>query len=154
MVENNMEDIFPPDVRDAADKLGGDWIKAEEFEDEGLVLQFAKPMEKVTSKNPQYGATEDDFLVKNNILVEGQTFRYTFNQADGKQRQIDSKSSPLFLGFKMCEELGVGDWVHVKRTGKASNTRYAVVKVDAPANITPVTPKAAIEEDLSGEVPF
>lgn len=134
-----MVDIFPPDTREAVDKLSGDFIKAEEFEGEGLIIQFAKPLEKVVSKNPKYGADEKDFLLKNHILQLGQTFRYTFNTPDGRERKIDSKSSPLFLGFKMVEELGVGDWVHVKRTGKVSNTRYFIEKVEAPTNVTPVS---------------
>jgi hypothetical protein len=126
-----MSDFIPQDVKDASDKLTSNWLKGSSFEGEGLVLQVAKPMEKVPSK---YGAEEDDYLVENNILEKGQSFRYTFNDAEGRERKIDSCSTPFFIGFKQVEELGVGDWVKIVRTGKTDKTRYTVTKVDAPAN--------------------
>lgn len=125
-------DIFPQDVRDAAEKIGGDWLKGADFDGTGVVLQFARTMEKMRSNNPQYGATEEDFLVKNDLLDEGETFRYTFATADGSEKKYDSKSAPFFLGIKQCEDLGVGDWVRITRTGKTDKTRYTVEKVDAP----------------------
>lgn len=125
-------DIFPSNVREAADKLGSNWIKGEEFEGDGLVLQLSKPMEVVKSNNPQYGAQEADFLVKNEILNVGETLRFTFATKEGTERQIDTKSAPFFIGIKQVEELGVGDWVHITRTGKTNETRYTVEKIDAP----------------------
>lgn len=121
--------IFPEDVQEAADKIGGNWIKAAEFEGDGLVLQLIKPLEKVKSTNPKYGAEEKDFLVKNEILEVGETFRYTFKTTEGTERQIDSKSTPMFIGFKQVEELGVGDWIKIVRTGKTDQTRFTVEKV-------------------------
>ncbi len=90
-------------------------------------------MEKMKSTNPKYGAQETDFLVKEEILEEGETFRYIFKTTDGKERKLDTKSAPFFLGIKQCEELGVNDWVKITRTGKTDETRYEVVKVDAPS---------------------
>src|SRR5665213_2410504 len=115
--------FFPDDVKEAADKIGGDWLKGSDF-DGGLVLQVSKPMEKIKSNNPMYGAQEDDFLVKQDILEEGETLRYTFTTPEGAEKKFDSKSAPFFLGFKQCEELGVGDWVNITRTGKTDKTRY------------------------------
>lgn len=126
-----MTSIFPDDVKEAADKMGGEFIKAAEFED-GLILQVSKPMEKILSRNPKYGATKENYLVKQEILDVGETFHYEFQTPEGDKRSHDSTSSPLFIGMKQCEELGVGDWVKITRTGKTDQTRFAVVKVEAP----------------------
>src|SRR5665213_551500 len=111
-------DIFPSDIRDAANKMGSDWYKGSDFDGEGLVVQVSKPMEVVKSNNPKYGAQETDFLVKQEILEEGETLRFTFKGADGTEKQFDTKSAPFFIGFKQCEELGIGDWVKISREGK------------------------------------
>ena len=132
METNN--DIFPSDVREAADKVGNEWIKGADFDGEGLTLQVEKALEKVQSNNPKYGAQETDYLVKNEILEKGETFRYTFKTAEGVERKFDSKSAPFFLAFKNCEELGVGDWVKITRTGQTTETRYEVVKTDFKGN--------------------
>jgi hypothetical protein len=137
-------DIFPQDIKDASDKIGSDWIKGSEYDGDGLVLQFAKPIEKITPTNPKYGAEETDFLVKNEILEVGQTLRYVFTTADGTERKFDSASTPFFIGIKQCEDLGVGDWVHIVRTGKTDKTRYTATKVDKP--LSPLK-DATSEED-------
>lgn len=139
-------DIFPQDIKDASEKIGSEFIKGAEFDGNGLVLQFAKPIEKITPTNPKYGAEETDFLVKNEILEVGQTLRYVFTTADGTDRKFDSASTPLFIGIKQCEDLGVGDWVHIVRTGKTDKTRYTATKVDKPL-------QDATSEQTS-EVPF
>src|SRR3990167_4831149 len=132
-----MSDIFPKEVRAAAEKLGSDWIKGSDFENDGLILQVGKPMEVVAANNPKYGATETDFLVKQEIIEEGQTLRFHFIGTDGVERKFDTKSAPFFIGFKQCEDLGVGDWVKIVRTGKTDKTRYSVEKVEAPSKVTP-----------------
>ncbi|MFA5937603.1 MAG: hypothetical protein WC822_07035 [Candidatus Paceibacterota bacterium] len=142
-------DIFPDDIKDATAKIGNDWIKGAEFDGNGLVLQFAKPLEKITPTNPKYGAEDTDFLVKNEILEVGQTLRYSFTTPDGTERKFDSASTPFFIGIKQCEELGVGDWVHIVRTGKTDKTRYTVTKVNAP-----LQDATSEEDEQTGEVPF
>ncbi len=122
-------DIFPKDVREAADKIESEWITPSEFE-KGLTLQLIKPLEAVKASNPKYGAKDDDYLVKNNVLGVGEQFRYTFKTKNGNERHIDSKSPPLFIAFKQCEDLGVGDWVLISRTGETTETRYTVEKVE------------------------
>lgn len=134
-----MASIFPDDVKEPADKMGGQWIKAEEFES-GPILQVTKAMEVVKSRNPKYGADEKNYLVKQEILKIGETFHYTFQTTDGVTRMIDSTSPALFIGIKNCEELGIGDWVKITRTGKTDQTRYEVVKVPAPANAPEINP--------------
>lgn len=130
---------MPKDVQESAKNIGSNWLKGKDFEG-GLTLQIAAPMEKVAS---QYGAEEDDYLVEHNILEKGQSFRYTFKDSEGKERKIDSASTPFFIAFKQVEELGVGDWVTVTRTGKTDKTRYTVEKVEAPAtapDLSDITP--------------
>lgn len=151
-----MTSIFPDDVKEAADKLGGNWIKATEFEGAGLVLQMFKPLEKLKSNNPKYGAQEKDFLVKREILETGETFRYTFLTPDGRERQIDSASGPMFIGFKQCEELGVGDWIKITREGERSETRFTVTKVEKPEITQPeVTKTPYPKDDIDvNDIPF
>lgn len=140
-----MSDIFPPDVAEASEKLASNWLKAGEFE-AGLTLQLVKPLEKIKS---QYGADEKNYLVQNNILEEGETFRYTFADAEGVEKKIDSDSAPLFIGFKQVEEAGVGDWFLIIRTGKTDKTRYSVEKVEAPVS------HAKTDEEIDPEaIPF
>lgn len=153
-------DIFPSDVREASDKIEGEWIQAKEFEGKGLTLQVEKPLEKMKSPNPKYGAKPENYLVKNNILEAGETFRYTFKSVGGNERKIDTNSSPFFIAFKQCEELGIGDWVEIVRTGETTETRYTVEKVEAPVAqdnpeslVTKSEDKMSYPEDLS-QIPF
>lgn len=156
-----MTSIFPDDVRDAADKMGGEWIKPSEFES-GLTLQFSKPLEKVVARNPKYGGQETDYLVKNDILEKGETFEFTFLSEDGTERKLHSKSAPFFIAFKQVEELGVGDWVTITRTGKTDETRYTVEKIEhgevkaKPAPKAPTKPKydSDAADEMTGSVPF
>lgn len=151
--------FFPNDVREAADKLGGDWLKGADFENV-LTLQLVKPMERIKSTDPKYGAAEDDFLVKGGVLEVGETFRYTFNNPEGEEKKFDSKSAPFFLGFKQVEELGVGDWIKITRTGKTDKTRYTVEKVEAPvsqSNSTTTPPPAKeypVQDINPDDIPF
>jgi hypothetical protein len=125
---------MPADVKEASDKITSNWLKGADFEGNGLVLKVTKPLEKVSS---QYGAEEGDYLVKNEILGVGESFRYTFEDEAGMERKIDSSSTPFFIGFKQCEELGIGDWVRITRTGKTDKTRYTVEKVEVAEETKP-----------------
>jgi len=147
-------DIFPKDVREAADKIESEWITPSEFE-KGLTLQLIKPLEAVKASNPKYGTDEKDYLYKNNLLGLGEQFRYVFKTPNGNERRIDSKSPPLFIGFKQCEECGVGDWLLITRTGQTTETRFTVEKVEAP-EVSPIkeTPKPAEEVARPEDIPF
>lgn len=122
---------FPKDVEDAAKKMGGEWIKAEEFE-AGPILQLVKEVEVVVASNPKYGADEKNYLVKTEVLDVGETFRYSFKTPESDERRIDSNSPALFIGFRQVEDLEVGDWLKITRTGKTDQTRYSVEKVPQP----------------------
>ena len=146
-----MSNFFPESVNEAASKMGDDWVKVEQLE-AGITLQLAKPMEIKASKNPQYGAKEDNYLVKQNILEEGQTMHFIFNNAAGEPQYLDTNSAPFFIALKNIEELGVGDWIKIVRTGKATNTRYTISKVEAP--VSPAKPQPDSLDDLADSVPF
>lgn len=160
-----MNNFFPADVQEASSKITSNWLKGSDFEG-GLVLQVAKSMEKVKSL---YGAEEDDYLVEKEILAVGESFRYTFTDTAGAERKIDSSSTPFFIGFKQVEELGVGDWIKITRTGKTDKTRYTVEKVDpveftAQKNFPPeaiqpkLTPRPEYDtkeaDDIAANIPF
>lgn len=143
-------DIFPKDVREAADKIENEWITPSEFE-KGLTLQLIKPLEAVKANNPKYGTDEKDYLYKNNLLGLGEQFRYVFKTINGNERRIDSKSPPLFIGFKQCEECGVGDWLLITRTGQTTETRFTVEKLETP-ELSQIKP--AEEEIDPKSIPF
>ncbi len=134
-------DIFPSDVREAANKIESEWISPKEFDGKGAVLQVKNALERMKSPNPKYGAKADNYLVKHGILDVGETFRYTFATSSGNERKIDTNSSPFWIAFKQAsekegEELGLGDWCLITRTGETTETRYEVVKVDSPSDET------------------
>jgi len=98
--------------------------------------------------NPKYGAEEKDYLVKNEILEAGETFKYVFKDAEGNEREHDSASAPMCIGFQQAQ-VEPGDWVKITRTGKTDETRYSIEKVEAPAK------KEYNPDDLIGEnAPF
>ena len=119
--------IFDSEIMEKANAMGGAWIKAPEFDGDGLVLQI-KATEKIKG---QYGASADDSIVERGLLEEGESFRYTFEDATGAERKHDSASFPLFIGMQQAE-LNFGDWLHIKREGKTDKTRYTVEVVEAP----------------------
>lgn len=116
--------LFDKDTMDKAGK--SNWLAGEDFEN-GLTLQI-KSVEKVKS---QYGAKADSGMVEREILQEGETFRYTFVDGEGSEKQFDSTSMPFMIGMNSAE-FNFGDWLLIKRTGKLRDTRYTAEKVDAP----------------------
>lgn len=133
--------FFDEQAMEASEKLGSDWVKGEEFEGNGLVLQAVK----VERKQSKYGAQETESIVERQILNVGEVFHYTFKTPAGVERKMDSKSFPLFIGFKNAET-EPGDWVKIQRTGKGGETRYTVTKVEKP-----VEPAQDINPD---DIPF
>lgn len=103
-----------------------DWYTGADFE-AGLTLQIKK-VEKVKS---QFGAAADNGLVEREILEEGETFRYTFADAKGEEKNFDSHSFPFFIAMQGAE-FNLDDWLHITRTGKLRATRFTAEKVDAP----------------------
>lgn len=128
--------VVPKDVKEAAEAAGGGgdrFIKAEEFEGNGLLLKVVS-FKKMKSKNPKYGANEKDALFAQKILGDGETFEYVFETilapdaaADEfpKRRTVESKSLALFIAFSQCDP-NAGDQVRIKKEGKMEETRYTV----------------------------
>lgn len=106
-----------------------EWYTGEDFSGDGLTLQI-KSVEKVSS---QYGAKADNGLVEREILEEGQIYRYTFADAEGKEKNFDSHSMPFFIAMQGVE-FNLGDWLLIKRTGKLRDTRYTAELVSAPVS--------------------
>lgn len=121
--------IFDAKITEAAKKMNKTYIKADEFQGDGLVLQITGT-EKIKS---QYGASAENSLVEREILEEGETFRYSFKDAEGTVRKHDSTSMPLFISMSQLE-INFGDWIHIKREGKGDKTRYSIEAVDAPVS--------------------
>lgn len=119
--------IFDKEIMDKAAQASNEWIKATEFDGKGLTLQI-NGVEKIKSN---YGAKAEDAIVERDILEEGETFRYTFKDADGNERKHDSSSFPMFIGMKSVE-VNYGDWLHIRREGKKDKTKYFAEAVDAP----------------------
>lgn len=143
--------VFSSDVQEALNNAGGAWVKASEFEG-GLTLQVIK-VEKVRPNNPKYGADDKNYLVKEEILDEGETFRYHFKDAEGNERQHDSSSAPMCIGFQQAN-VEPEDWVKITRTGKTDKTRYEVVKVAAPEK-GKTAPQSVTTDDIDPDsIPF
>lgn len=125
-----------------------DWLKGESFVG-GLILQVSEPMTVKVASKPEYGAQVTDFLVKNGTLKVGETCHFTFKDAAGEIKTFDTKSAPFFIGLQKVEELGIGDWVEITRTGKGTASRYSAEKVDAP-EISPAKPSTVgtLEENM------
>lgn len=117
--------IFDKETQDKANNMGGNFIKATEFEGEGLNLRI-DTVEKVSS---QYGGKAEDSIVEHGVLEEGQSFRYTFTDKTDSQRKHDSASMPMFIGFHQAD-VNLGDFLNVKREGKVDKTRYHVTKIE------------------------
>ena len=119
--------LFDESTMEKAGK--NEWYTGEDCSGDGLTLQI-KNVEKVSS---QYGAKADNGLVEREILEEGQIYRYTFADAEGKEKNFDSHSMPFFIAMQGAE-FNFGDWLLIKRTGKLRDTRYTADKVDAPVS--------------------
>lgn len=130
------KDLWPADVQEAASKMGGAWLKASDFEGEGMALTI-KSVEKIKSSNPKYGTVETDYLFKKEVLEIGETFHFVFETAEGEEKTFDSKSAPLFIAIQQAQ-IKAGDTITIKREGVTDKTRYYVSKLDnSPKDKTP-----------------
>src|SRR3990167_3559961 len=114
--------IFDPKTNAALIAMNKERVKAVEFEDR-LTLQFVS-VEKISS---QYGAAEDSSIVERGILEEGEQFVYTFKDKEGDTRKFYSTSFPFLIAMQGAE-INENDWLHIKREGKARETKYTIEK--------------------------
>lgn len=131
-----MTNLLPDDIKEAASRIGGDYIKAAEFEGSGLTLKIVEPLEVQTANNPKYGAEEKNYLVKQELLKEGECLKFVFQDTSGRKRVFNTTSAPFFIAFKQAadQEVSVGDWVKIVRTGKTDKTRFSVVKTEVASD--------------------
>ncbi len=107
---------------------GSKFLKGADFDGNGLDLVVVG-VEVFTPENADYGVkhtygtggivTRENWLIKNGILQEGQTFKYKFT-ADELPKELDNGSIGLFFAFKDANPTE-GQKVNIKRN-KKSNT--------------------------------
>jgi hypothetical protein len=116
---------------------GSNFFKGVDFDGDGLTLEVVS-MEKFTPKDPEYGVkhtygaggkvTKENWFVKNGLLEEGQSFKYTFKLGE-KYMTFDNSSVSFYFAFTRVNPKK-GDKVFIKRD-KESNTQvnWTVTKV-------------------------
>lgn len=112
------------------------YIKGAEF-DSGMEVEVVS-MEKFTPEKADYGVkhvygaggkiTKENWFVKNGILLEGESFKYTFKIGDDT-REFDNSSLSFYFAFTKVDPLA-GDKLKIKRT-KESDTKvdWSIVKI-------------------------
>ena len=129
MSEDITKGFFPESDNDDSAVKG--YIKGSEFDGEGLKLEVVG-MEVYTPKKGEngedygakhtYGAggviTKENYLIKEGILKEGETFKYKFKQ-DGVERNFDNSSVGFSFAVKNAG-LKEGDIVTIKRNKKSN----------------------------------
>lgn len=104
------------------------FLKGADF-DSGLELEVVK-MEKFTPADEKYGVkntygaggvvTKEHWFIKNGLLKEGESFKYTFKQGD-VEKSFDNSSLGFYFTFVKAD-LKEGDKVLIKRD-KQSETK-------------------------------
>ena len=123
MENKNVADEF------IVESVGGSFLKGADFDGDGLKLEVVK-MEKFTPKDDKYGVkntygaggvvTKEHCFIKNNLLKEGESFKYTFKSED-VEKSFDNSSLGFYFTFVKAE-LQAGDIVLIKRN-KISETK-------------------------------
>lgn len=100
------------------------YIKGAEF-DSGMNVEVVS-MTKFTPENPDYGVkntygpggvvTKEHWFVKNGVLKEGESFKYTFKIGD-EVREFDNSSLSFYFAFTKIDPLA-GDTLSIKRNKK------------------------------------
>jgi hypothetical protein len=100
---------------------GGSFIKSSEF-DNGLTVEVVG-MNKFTPNDPKYGVKneygaggaviKEHWFVKNGILAEGESFKYTF-LVDGVEKTFDNSSLSFYFVFTKIDPKK-GDILSIKR---------------------------------------
>lgn len=109
-------------------KTGGSssFIKGAEF-DGGLNVEVVG-MTKFTPSNPDYGVkntygaggvmTKENWFVKEGLLKEGESFKYTFI-VDGVEKEFDNNSLSFYFAFTKVNP-AKGAKLNIKRTKNSS----------------------------------
>lgn len=121
-----MSDLIPEDMKM---KPMNKFLKGDMFEGEGLKLVITG-FEVVDSNNPDFGAQETNWLVKDGKLKVGQTIKYSFVTNDdlAEEKIFETTSPGFYIAFNGVDPKK-NDILHIKREGKAAKTRYSINKV-------------------------
>lgn len=102
------------------------FLKGANF-DEGLDVEVVS-MSKFTPSNPDYGikntygaggvVTKENWFVKQGILEEGQSFKYTFIVGE-TEKEFDNNSLSFYFAFTKVNPKK-GDKLNIKRTKNSS----------------------------------
>jgi hypothetical protein len=105
---------------------GSVYLKGADF-DGGLDVVVVS-MEKFTPTNPDYGikntygaggvVTKENWFVKQGILKEGESFKYTF-EVDGVKKEFDNNSLSFYFAFTN-KDPKAGDSLKITRDKKSS----------------------------------
>lgn len=113
------------------------FIKGAEFDGEGLTLEVVS-MEKFTPSEAKYGVvneygpggivTKANYFVKNGLLKEGETFKYTFKDSAGNYRSFDQKSAGFYFAFTKLNP-PAGSVIVIKRNKESDKkVNWTIVK--------------------------
>jgi hypothetical protein len=102
------------------------YLKGVDF-DNGLDVVVVS-MEKFTPTNPDYGikntygaggiVTKENWFVKQGILKEGESFKYTFG-VDGVKKEFDNNSLSFYFAFTKVDPKA-GDKLNIHRNKKSA----------------------------------
>src|SRR3990167_5088547 len=86
---------------------GSNFLKGADFDGEGLVVEVVG-MEKFTPGDPKFGikntygaggvVVKENWFIKQGILEEGQSFKYSF-VVDGLEKAFDNSSLSFYFAF-------------------------------------------------------
>lgn len=113
------------------------FLKGIEFAtEEGLILEVVN-MQVITPDDAKFGVshtygaggviTKENWLVKTEVLKEGQSLRYNFIK-DGVSKYFDNHSANFFIEMSKSK-VETGDKVLIKRTGESKDTKWTITKI-------------------------
>jgi len=104
---------------------GTNFIKGADF-DSGMTVEVVG-MTKFTPSDPKYGVknqygaggvlTKENWFIKQGLLEEGDSFKYTF-KVDGVEKSFDNSSLSFYFAFTNLDPK-VGDKISIKRDKKS-----------------------------------
>jgi hypothetical protein len=111
------------------------FLKGADFDKEGLVVEVVG-MEKFVPSDPKYGikntygaggvVTKENWFIKQGILEEGQSFKYSFI-VDGVEKAFDNSSLSFYFTFTNLNP-SRGDKILIKRNLiSQTNVEWTVV---------------------------
>ena len=118
---------------------GSNFLKGSDFDGEGLVVEVVS-MEKFTPSDPKFGVKNtygaggklehENWFVKQGILKEGESFRYSLS-VDGVEKRFDNSSLSFYFAFTNLDP-GQGEKILIKRNLKSqTNVEWLIVQTNS-----------------------